>query len=159
MTNFRSDVIRLIGERPNSRSPAHRRDEFPVGYSSADCSPAGSASASPTVVHSALIWSRRSILFHRATRILRQDGQYLRPVTPENIVQAVARMVECPDYGAIHTQILAIYAVYRIPADLSARYKTADSATRQGLDQVFALWQSFAKDQRELLRKRVRRLG
>jgi non-heme chloroperoxidase len=91
----------------------------------------------------------------RATRIFGPDGLYLRPVTPENIVRAVAKMVEHPDYGAIRAQILAIYAVYRTPADLSARYKTADSGTRQGLDQVFALWQSFSNDQRKLLRKSV----
>ena len=91
----------------------------------------------------------------RATRIFGPDGQYLRPVTPENVVHAVARMVEHPDYPAIRAPILAIYAVYRTPADLSARYKTADSETRQGLGQIFALWQSFAKDQRELLRKSV----
>jgi hypothetical protein len=64
-------------------------------------------------------------------------------------------MVEHPDYVAIHAPILAVYAVYRTPADLSPRYKSADSETRQGLDQVFALWQSFAKNQRELLRKSV----
>jgi non-heme chloroperoxidase len=93
----------------------------------------------------------------RATRIFGPDGLYLRPITPENIVGAVARMVEHPAYGAIRAQILAIYAVYRTPADLSPRYKTADSAVRQGLDQVFALWQSFAKDQRRLLRKSVPR--
>jgi len=29
------------------RAPAHRRDEFPAGYSSAGCSPAEPASASP----------------------------------------------------------------------------------------------------------------
>ena len=91
----------------------------------------------------------------RATRIFGPNGLYLRPVTPENIVRAVARMVEHPDYAAIRAQILAIYAVYRTPADLSARYKTANSETRQGLDQVFALWQSFAKDQRRLFRKSV----
>ena len=62
---FRSDVIRLVRERRNRRSRPHRLDEFPVGYSSADCSPAGSASASPTVDHSALKSSCRSIPFHR----------------------------------------------------------------------------------------------
>jgi hypothetical protein len=58
---FRSDVIRLIGERPSSRSPAHRLDEFPVGYSSASCTPAALASASPTGIHSATLarrWQR-----------------------------------------------------------------------------------------------------
>jgi hypothetical protein len=64
-------------------------------------------------------------------------------------------MVEHPNYAAIRAQILAIYAVYRTPADLSARYKAADSGTRQGLEQVFALWQSFAKDQRKLFRQSV----
>jgi pimeloyl-ACP methyl ester carboxylesterase len=55
----------------------------------------------------------------RATRIFGPDGQYLRSVTAENIVRAVARMVEHPDYGAIRAPILAIYAVYRTPTDLS----------------------------------------
>jgi non-heme chloroperoxidase len=91
----------------------------------------------------------------RATRIFGPDGQYVRPVTPENVVLAVARMVEHPDYAQIRAPILAIYAVYRTPADLSPRYKTADAETRHGLDQVFALWQSFAKQQRELFRKSV----
>ena len=39
------------GERPNSRPPAHRRDESPAGYSSASCSPAELASASPAGRH------------------------------------------------------------------------------------------------------------
>jgi hypothetical protein len=52
-------------ERQIRRPLAHRLDEFPAGYSSADCSPAGSASASPTVDHSALSSSCRSIPFHR----------------------------------------------------------------------------------------------
>ena len=39
------------GERPNSRPPAHRPDESPTGYSSASCSPAELASASPAGRH------------------------------------------------------------------------------------------------------------
>jgi len=39
------------GERPNSRPPAHRPDESPAGYSSASCSPAELASASPAERH------------------------------------------------------------------------------------------------------------
>jgi transposase InsO family protein len=39
------------GERPNSRPPAHRPDESPTGYSSASCSPAEPASASPVGSH------------------------------------------------------------------------------------------------------------
>jgi hypothetical protein len=39
------------GERPNSRPPAHRPDESPTGYSSASCSPAELASASPVRCH------------------------------------------------------------------------------------------------------------
>jgi hypothetical protein len=62
---YRSDVIRLVRERHNRRPRPHRLDEFPAGYSSADCSPAESASASPTGYHSALKSSCRSILFHR----------------------------------------------------------------------------------------------
>src|ERR1700756_1753779 len=40
-------------------------DEFPVGYSLAGCSPADSASASPTGEHCAVNSSRRSRVFHR----------------------------------------------------------------------------------------------
>lgn len=119
--------------------------------------PEARESGSPEAVRALL--TRTEILMPeaeiRATRIFGPDGQYLRPVTPDNIVRAVAKMVEHPDYGAIRAPILAIYAVYRTPADLSPRYRTANSETRQGLDQVFALWHSFAKDQRELLRKSV----
>ena len=39
------------GERPESRPPAHRPDESPAGYSSASCSPAELASASPAGRH------------------------------------------------------------------------------------------------------------
>jgi len=45
---------RLLGERPIRRSLAHRLDEFPVGYSSASCTPAALASASPTGSHFAI---------------------------------------------------------------------------------------------------------
>ena len=62
---FRSDAIQLVRERRCHRPRPHRLDEFPAGYSSADCSPAGSASASPTEHHFALKSSCRSILSHR----------------------------------------------------------------------------------------------
>jgi len=39
------------GERPESRPPTHRSDESPAGYSSASCSPAELASASPAERH------------------------------------------------------------------------------------------------------------
>ena len=39
------------GERPKDRPPAHRPDESPAGYSSASCSPAEFASASPAGRH------------------------------------------------------------------------------------------------------------
>jgi putative transposase len=39
------------GERPSNRPPAHRPDESPAGYSSASCSPAELASASPAERH------------------------------------------------------------------------------------------------------------
>jgi putative transposase len=39
------------GGRPKSRPPAHRSDESPAGYSSASCSPAALASASPAERH------------------------------------------------------------------------------------------------------------
>ena len=44
-------AISYTRERPIRRSLAHRLDEFPVGYSSASCTPAALASASPTACH------------------------------------------------------------------------------------------------------------
>jgi hypothetical protein len=38
------------------------------------------------------------------------------------------------------------------PAQLLPRYNMADRETRQGLDQIFDMWQPFARGQRELLR-------
>ena len=49
---YQSDVEgSSSGERPKSRPPAHRSDESPAGYSSASCSPAELASASPAECH------------------------------------------------------------------------------------------------------------
>ena len=49
---YQSDVgSNSSGERPKSRPPAHRSDESPAGYSSASCSPAELASASPAECH------------------------------------------------------------------------------------------------------------
>jgi hypothetical protein len=52
-----------VRERLIRRSPAHRLDEFPVGYSSASCTPAALASASPTGSHSAIQARRRPRTF------------------------------------------------------------------------------------------------
>jgi transposase InsO family protein len=48
---YQSDVGNSSGERPMSRPPTHRSDESPAGYSSASCSPAELASASPAERH------------------------------------------------------------------------------------------------------------
>src|SRR5277367_422380 len=48
-----------------ANAPAHRLDEFPAGYSSAGCAPAGPASASPAGIEYALKSSFRSRTFHR----------------------------------------------------------------------------------------------
>jgi hypothetical protein len=49
---YQSDVGgNSSGERPKSRPPSHRSDESPAGYSSASCSPAELASASPAERH------------------------------------------------------------------------------------------------------------
>ena len=47
---YRSDGkdLKTNGEPAETDSPAHRLDESPAGYSSAGCSPAEPASASPT---------------------------------------------------------------------------------------------------------------
>lgn len=91
----------------------------------------------------------------RATRIFGRDGRFIRPVTPDWIAHAVAVMVEHPNYAAVHVPILAIYAVYENPADLIRRYNIADEQARSAFKQVFALWQPFARTQRESFRKAV----
>jgi len=48
-----------------ANAPAHRLDEFPAGYSSAGCSPAVPASASPTGFEYAVLPSCRSRNIHR----------------------------------------------------------------------------------------------
>jgi non-heme chloroperoxidase len=89
----------------------------------------------------------------RATRVFGTDGQFVRPVTPDSIIHAVAKMVEHPDYRSIRVPMLAVYAVYERPAQLAPRYKVADRETRDALDQAFAMWQTFAKGQRDLFRE------
>src|ERR1700689_4204075 len=53
------------GASPAANAPAHRLDEFPAGYSSAGCSPAVPASASPAGHQYAVMSSCRSRSFHR----------------------------------------------------------------------------------------------
>ena len=89
----------------------------------------------------------------RATRIFGNDGRFVRSATPDWIAHAVAIMVEHPNYGAVHVPILSIYAVYQKPADLIRGYSIADEQTRAAFEQVFALWQPFAKTQRASFRK------
>ena len=49
---YQSDVgLQTEGEPAETGSPDHRLDESPAGYSSAGCSPAAPASASPTEDH------------------------------------------------------------------------------------------------------------
>jgi non-heme chloroperoxidase len=91
----------------------------------------------------------------RATRVFGADGNFVRFVTPGRIVGAVAAMVEHPHYESIRAQTLAIYAVYQTPAQLFPRYNNADRETRQALEQIFGIWQPFAKAQRDLLRQSV----
>jgi len=88
----------------------------------------------------------------RATRVFGPDGVFLRPVTPDRILNAVAKMVEHPDYESIRAKILAIYAVYKTPAQLLPRYKTSDSETRATIEQIFDIWQQSARAQRDHFR-------
>ncbi len=65
---YQSDVWFASNWRRGSAQPrlhSHRLDEFAVGYSLADCSPAGSASALPTGPQCAVHSSYRSRNFHR----------------------------------------------------------------------------------------------
>jgi hypothetical protein len=57
-------------------------------------------------------------------------------------------MVEHPDYESIRAKILAIYAVYKTPAQLLPRYKTSDPETRATIEKIFDIWQQFAGAQR-----------
>jgi len=70
---FRSDVIRSVRERRQRSSRPHRLDEFPVGYSLADCSPAGSTSASPAAYHFAPLFVSASGITPRCYRARRHS--------------------------------------------------------------------------------------
>src|SRR5581483_10908672 len=85
------------------------------------------------------------------------DGQFVRQVTPEAILQSVARMVGHPDYRSTRAPMLAVYAVYQSPEQLAPRYRFADRQNRQALNQVFEMWQAFAGSQRILFRQSAHR--
>lgn len=91
----------------------------------------------------------------RATRIFDSNGHYLREVTPDRILGAVAKMVEHPDYTPVHAKILAIYAVYQTPSQLLLRNQTADPETRKLIEQIFDIWRASAEGQRECFRMSV----
>lgn len=57
-----------MGNWPLRMPAKERRAILAAGYSSAGCSPAGSASASPTVYEFALVPSCRSRDFHRTVK-------------------------------------------------------------------------------------------
>jgi hypothetical protein len=66
---YQSDERSWKREQLEGRSPIHRLDEFPAGYSLAGCAPALPASASPTSIHSAIKSGCQSRIFQRtATR-------------------------------------------------------------------------------------------
>jgi hypothetical protein len=65
---YQSDVKLWKGEQPKRRSPIHRLDEFPAGYSLTGCSPALPASALPAGIHSATRWTGRSRIFQRTAK-------------------------------------------------------------------------------------------
>jgi non-heme chloroperoxidase len=89
----------------------------------------------------------------RATRVFGSSGRYVRPVTPDWILTAVARIVEHPSYKLVRAPMLAIYSVYTDPAQLALRYNTADPEVRHGIEQIFDMWQKFAKAQRNDFRQ------
>jgi non-heme chloroperoxidase len=91
----------------------------------------------------------------RATGVFGPDGRFLRPVTPDRILNAVAVMVEHPDYESVHSPMLAIYAVPKTPAQLVPRYKTANRKTRLALEKIFEMERQFAKTQRDTFRTSV----
>lgn len=117
--------------------------------------PQGQEAGSPAAIRS---WvGQNEILMPeaeiRATRVFGADGLLVRQVTPESIAARVGAMVEHPDYASIRAPVLAIYTVYDNPAELAPQYKIAGPETRQALNQVFALWQTFAESQRDSFRR------
>ena len=70
MSSFRHGEIYHFDEGviPQDHAPAHRNDEFPDGYSSAGCSPAVPASASPSGAHLAPNAFSVTMLFQRTVR-------------------------------------------------------------------------------------------
>ncbi|HXK39723.1 MAG TPA: alpha/beta hydrolase [Candidatus Paceibacterota bacterium] len=95
----------------------------------------------------------------RATRIFHPDGRFLRQVTPDRILAAVAGTVEHSNYESIRAPMLAIYAVPSTPVQLIPRYKgryeAGDEETRRVLDRIFDMWKPAAKAQRDQFRRAV----
>jgi non-heme chloroperoxidase len=79
----------------------------------------------------------------RATRVFGADGRFLRYVTSDRILVAVAKMVEHPDYPAIRSPMISIYAVYTSPT------------TRATISDIFGIWQVAARAQRDQIRRSV----
>jgi hypothetical protein len=65
---YQSDVRLWKREQLENRSPIHRLDEFPAGYSLAGCAPALPASALPAEIHSAANRVCRSRLLQRTAK-------------------------------------------------------------------------------------------
>jgi non-heme chloroperoxidase len=91
----------------------------------------------------------------RATRVFGSDGRFVRDVTPDRILVALAKMVEHPNYAGIRSPMLSIYAVYTSPTQLLPRYANAAPGTRATIDEIFGIWQLAAHAQRDLFRQRV----
>jgi hypothetical protein len=102
--------------------PAHRLDEFPVGYSSASCTPALLASASPTGSDYAVMSSYWSTVFQRpATSVLtgcltpggkRNVGYWFfgRPTTEELRQDLRAVLKKCrPDWDITSPEMKAAW--------------------------------------------------
>ncbi len=93
----------------------------------------------------------------RATRVFASDGRFLRYVTPDRISDAVAMMVEHPNYHSIRAPALAIFAVQEQTEQLLPRYRFADAVTQDVMRKMFAIWKEFAARQRESFRREMPR--
>jgi hypothetical protein len=77
------------GAIPQDHAPAHRNDESPTGYSSAGCSPAVPASASPaSAIMPWLIFS---------TKFFAANGK-LSPILLSQLKGAVQRVISSPQW-------------------------------------------------------------
>jgi non-heme chloroperoxidase len=91
----------------------------------------------------------------RNSVVFSNDGRYLRNVTPDSINALILEGVQKPDYKNIKCPALSIYAIYSSASQMYAYYTTLDAENKKRAETSFAIWDKYAKGQREAFQNKV----